>query len=116
LPSDAAEVRPSVETSVPKQWPVRPFIMFDASLDTPIHAPVFTVSDGTDPPWQLHLVPNELSTWTLGLEAGPARAAFITGVSLLTVWASTDGQVPPDGYSGHDTFLALGIGFRLKTD
>lgn len=91
---------------------VRPFINGSVSIDTPIQAPLFTVTDTSGTSTMLQFTNNQVVTVTVGVEVGPPEATVSFGASIVLAYAASDGEVPSDGPSDTPVFLVLGVGIR----
>jgi hypothetical protein len=96
---------------------IRPWASGELGYNQPVGARQFAVQygDGDDTDQTtLEMTSNLMARGTLGLELGPIERAFVVGMSVMRVFADTNGVVGTGQLAGDDVFIAVAAGFRAQ--
>jgi hypothetical protein len=95
------------------RW-IRPWWTGELGYNQPLSSRPFVVDYGDDEEAVLALTSNLMARSTVGLELGPEDSAFVVGLSVIRIFADTNGALDANhAQSGGDAYMSIAAGLRV---
>jgi hypothetical protein len=95
------------------RW-IRPWWTGELGYNQPLSSRPFVVDYGDSEEAVLALTSNLMARSTVGLELGPEDSAFIVGLSVIRIFADTNGALDAThAQSGGDAYMSIAAGLRV---